>query len=51
MSSKLMKKRLKQELQNDAPEELDGYQLERAEAGDAELPTYLIIELNEPSQS
>ena len=33
-----MEKKPKQEPPNDAPEELDGYQLERTAAGDQELP-------------
>ena len=41
-SSKLMEKNLKHESPNDAPEELDGYQLERSAAGDHELPTLTI---------
>ena len=41
-SSKLMEKNLKHESPNDAPEELDGYQLERSAAGDRELPTLTI---------
>ena len=38
-SSKLMEKKRIQEPPNDAPEELDGFQLERTAAGDQELPT------------
>ena len=53
MSSKLLEKKPKQEPQNDTPEELDGYQLERGRGDDTlERPTYSVIELlNEPSQS
>ena len=38
-SSKVMEKKRIQEPPNDAPEELDGFQLERTAAGDQELPT------------
>ena len=50
-SSKLQKKRPKQEPQNDAPEELDGYQMERAGADDTELPTitHTVVEIYRPS--
>ena len=52
-SSKLLEKNPKEKQQNDAPEELDGYQLERSAAGDQELPTitYSVVEINEPAQS
>jgi hypothetical protein len=39
ISSKLEDKNPRNEPRNDAPEELDGYQLERTVAGDQELPT------------
>ena len=38
-SSKLLEKKPKEQPPNDAPEELDGYRLERSAAGDQELPT------------
>ena len=52
-SSKLLEKRPKEQSQNDAPEELDGYRLERSAAGDQELPTitYSVVEINQPSQN
>ena len=52
-SSKLIEKKPKQESLNDAPEELDGYQLERSAAEDQELPniTYSVIEIGPPAQS
>ena len=52
-SSKLLEKRPKEQPPNDAPEELDGYQLERSAAGDQELPTitYSVIEINQPAQN
>ena len=52
-SSKLLEKKPKEQPLNDAPEELDGYRLERSAAGDQELPTitYSVIEINEPAQS
>ena len=49
-SSKLLEKKLKQDAPSDAPEELDGYQLERpAATGDQELSTvtYSIIEIDQ----
>ena len=47
--SKLLEKHSKQEPPNNAPEELDGYQLERSAAGDQELPTvtYSVIEVSQ----
>ena len=53
MSSKLMEKKPIQEPRNDAPEELDGYQLERTATGDQELPTvtYSVIEIRQPTQN
>ena len=52
-SSKLLEKRSKEQPLNDAPEELDGYRLERSAAGDQELPTitYSVVEINQPSQN
>ena len=52
-SSKLLEKKPKEQSSNDAPEELDGYQLERSIAGDQELPTitYSTIEIRQPSQN
>ena len=52
-SSKLLEKKSKEQPLNDAPEELDGYRLERSAAGDQELPTitYSVVEINEPAQS
>ena len=53
INSKLVEKKPTQEPPNDAPEELDGYQLERTAAGDQELPsvTYSTIELPKPTQN
>ena len=50
ISSKLLMKP-KQQTQNDAPEELDGYQLERPD--DQQLPaiTYLLFEVHQPVQN
>ena len=52
-SSKLLEKKPKEQPLNNAPEELDGYRLERSAAGDQELPTitYSVVEINEPAQS
>ena len=52
-SSKLLEKKPKEQLPNDAPEELDGYQLERSAAGYQELPTitYSVVEINQPAQN
>ena len=52
-SSKLLEKKPKEQPSNDAPEELDGYQLERSVAGDQELPTitYSTVEIRQPSQN
>ena len=50
-SSKLLReKKPKEQLPNDAPEELDGYRLERSAPGDQELPTvtYSVVEINQP---
>ena len=52
-SFKLMATKLNQEslLQNDAPEELDRYQLVRTTTDDQELPkvTYSVIEIHQPT--
>ena len=52
-SSKLLEKKPKEQPPNDAPEELDGYRLERSAVGDQELPTitYSVIEINQPAQN
>ena len=52
-SSKLLEKKPKEQPLNDAPEELDGYQLERSAAGDQEVPTitYSVVEINQPAQN
>ena len=52
-SSKLLEEKPKEQSLNDAPEELDGYQLERSAAGDQELPTitYSVVEINESAHS
>jgi hypothetical protein len=51
ISSKLEDKKPRNESHNNAPEELDGYQLERTVAGDQELPaiTYSEVELSQPA--
>ena len=54
ISSKLLDEKLEQEpLLKDAPEELDGYQLERSAAGDLELPaiTHSVVEINQPAHN
>ena len=53
INSKLMEKKPIQEPSNDAPEELDGFQLERTTAGDQELPTvtYSTIELPKTTEN
>ena len=53
ITSKLMEKKQIQEPPNDAPEELDGYRLERTAAGDQELPTvtYSAVEIRQPTQN
>ena len=52
-SFKLMATKLNQEslLQNDAPEELDRYQLVRTTTDDQELPTvtYSVVEIHQPT--
>ena len=52
-SSKLMEKKPKEQPLSDAPEELDGYRLERSVARDQELPTitYSVVEINQPAQN
>jgi hypothetical protein len=52
-SSKLLEKKPKERPLNDAPEELDGYRLERSAAGDQELPTitHSVVEINQPAQN
>ena len=51
ISSKLIDKKLTQEPPSDAPEELDGYQLERPD--DLELPTvtYSVVDVRQPTQN
>ena len=55
ISSKLEDKKLKtiNESTNNAPEVLDGYQLERSVAGDQELPTitFSVVEISQPAQN
>lgn len=50
VSLKLKEENTKQEPLNDAPEELDGYQLERTVPGDQALPTvtHSVIEIRQP---
>jgi hypothetical protein len=52
-SSKLLEKKPKERPLNDAPEELDGYRLERSATGDQELATitYSVVEINQPAQN
>ena len=52
-SSKLLETKPKERPPNDAPEELDGYQLERSAVGDQELPTitHSVVEINQPAQN
>ena len=52
-SSKLLEKKPKERPLNNAPEELDGYQLERSAVGDQELPTitHSVVEINQPAQN
>ena len=52
-SSNLLDKKPKEQPPNDAPEELDGYQLVRSAAGDQELPTitYSVVEINQSAQN
>ena len=51
--SKLIERKSRQEPPNNAPEELDGYQLERSAAGVQELPTitYSVIDISQPAQN
>ena len=51
--SKLIERKPRQEPPNNAPEELDGYQLERSAASDQELPTitYSVIDISQPAQN
>ena len=53
LTTKLIEKKPRQESPNDAPEQLDGYQLERTTAGDQELPTitYSVIEIHQSTQN
>ena len=52
-SSKLLEKKPNEQPSNDAPEKLDGYQLERSVTGDQKQPTvtYSVIELSQPTQN
>ena len=52
-SSMLRERKLRQELPNNAPEELDGYHFERAAAGDLEIPTitYSEVEISHPEEA
>ena len=52
-SFKLLEKKPKEQPQNDTPDELDGYQLERSIDGDQELPTitYSVVEISQPAQN
>ena len=51
ISSRLIKKKPKEEHPNDAPEEMNGYQFERP--NDEELPTvtYSVVEIHQPAQN
>ena len=51
--SKLIERKPRQEPPNNAPEELDGYQLERSATGDQELPTitYSVIDISQSTQN
>ena len=53
INTKLIEKKPIQEPPNDAPEELDGFQLERTAAGDQELPTvtFSTVEIRQPTQN
>ena len=53
ISSKLEDKKPRNESSNNAPEVLDGYQLERSVAGDQELPTitFSVVEISQPTQN
>ena len=52
-SSMLSERKPRQELPNNAPEELDGYHFERAAAGDQEIPTitYSEVEISRPEEA
>ena len=43
-----LEKKPKQEVPNDAPEELDGYQLERPEDQELPIVTHSTIEIHKP---
>ena len=51
--SKLIERKPRREPPNNAPEELDGYQLERSATGDQELPpiTYSVIDISQPARN
>ena len=55
ISSKLEDKNPRNESRNNAPEVLDGYQLERSVAGDQELPTtvttFSVVEISQSAQN
>ena len=53
ISSKLLEKKQKEQLPNDAPKELDGYRLERSAAKDQKQPTvtFSVIELSQSAQN
>jgi hypothetical protein len=53
ISSTVEDKKPRSESHNDAPDELDGYRLERTVAGDQELPTttYSVVEISQPAQN
>ena len=52
-SSKLLEKKPKEQPSNDAPEELDGYRLERSATGDQKQPTvtFSVVEVSQPTQN
>ena len=51
ISSRLLEKKPQQQAQNNVPEELDGYQLERPD--DQELPavTYSVVKIHQPDKN
>ena len=53
ISCKLEDKKLRNNSPSNAPEVLDGYQLERSVAGDQELPTitFSVVEITQPAQN
>ena len=53
MSSKLLERKPKELPSNDAPEELDDYQLERSATGDQKQPTVTlsVVEFSQPTQN